>query len=208
MRCLFFLFAYVSLHSYSIVFVHLGPNPPNYLSYSLPQARLFNPEADMYLIGDPRPLPDFLKQVLSENNIQYVPSDSLKQSKSHQVFLKDVQLYGEDGSKKCYWTWTTERVYYLAEFIRAHQLTDVFHLESDVMLYANLKQFLPVFHEHYPNMLGATMESLGRGVLSILYIANAAPIERFADFISYETKPGEPIWVLSAPLWRLIEGNL
>ncbi len=189
MKVLIFFLLQSILFAHSIVFVHLGPNLPSHLTYSLSQARLFNPDIPIYLIGDSEALYS-LEEVLRESQIEYIPTHSLPTRESHKVYLRQMRHYGQDGTNQKYWTWTTERLFYLAEFVRSRSLTDIFHIESDVMLYTDLATFLPVFHEHYRGMLGATFENPRRGVLGLLYIADAEPIERFVDYIAYETKSG------------------
>ncbi|MHA4899833.1 hypothetical protein, partial [Enterococcus faecium] len=55
------------------------------------------------------------------------------------------------------WLYATERFFLLLDFMRAKGLSNVFHLENDSMLYANLGELLPLFES---SQLAAPFQSL------------------------------------------------
>ncbi|HSX26206.1 MAG TPA: hypothetical protein VLE89_04275 [Chlamydiales bacterium] len=185
MKTLFLLLS-LSLHAFSIVFIHVGPSPlPEHLSYSVAQARLFNPHCPIYLIAHEAALQS---NPFASLNIIHVPCESLPLSPAHQEFQNCANhLQGGAG----FWIWTSERFFYLDSLIRAHQLTDIFHLENDVMLYADLEAMLPTFQTHYPNMIAATFEKDDRCVPGFLYIANSQPMELLANFFPRRIEEGQ-----------------
>ena len=171
----------------SIVFVHIGPQLPSYLPIALKQARLFNPHSDLYLIANERALANLSKEI-KESRPLCISCESLPKGPFHKKFAKKSKL--DKTFRKGFWTFTTERFFYLAELIEKRKLTDVFHLENDVMLYADLEELLPIFKEHYSNKIGATFDNDERCIPGFLYISNYAPIERLIDFIAQKAQSG------------------
>ena len=179
----------------SIVFVHLGPELPSYLSSALSQARLFNPDMAIYLLANEEALKNLSQEVRS-SNVQCISCESVPLSKAHKQFKARSKL--DKKFRKGFWIFTTERFFYLSAFIRQYGLSDVFHLENDVMLYRNLKEVLPIFKEHYSNMIGATFDNDQRCIPGFLYIANAVPLEQFTQFVAKkEDKSGNDMKFLS-----------
>ncbi len=76
-----------------------------------------------------------------------------------------------------FWVYTSERFFYLEEFVSQYQLQDVFHLENDIMLYEELEKLVPVFQSHYPAQIAATFEADDRCVPGFMYIPNATPLK-------------------------------
>lgn len=165
----------------SIVFIHLGPEIPSYLPTAIDQARLFNPDIPIYLLANKTALKE-LPQGLKKSGAKCISCESLPQSKAHKRFKAQSKL--DKKFRHGFWTFTTERFFYLTAFLKHHQLSNVFHLENDVMLYANLNELLPTFKRYYPNMIGALFDNDERCIPSLLYIANTKPMEYFTRFIS------------------------
>ncbi len=178
---IYLLFSF-SLYAHSIIFIHLGDTLPNHLPAAIAQARLFNKECPIYLIANGSALRKG-SSPLQPYNVTFISSESLPRSPAHNRFLRSSKL--DKRSANGYWLYTTERFFYLDECITAKQLSDVIHLENDIMVYANFDQFLPIFKKDYSGMIGATFENDGRCCAGLLYIANYEPmnrlIEHFAD---------------------------
>ena len=172
---LFFIASLVStclLNAYSIVYVHIGPTIPDYLAITMAQARLFNEQCPIYLIANKEAIKKISSE-FSKSNIIYIACEALKISKKHKKFHKNKN---HDWSLNGFWVYTSERFFYLEEFVSQYKLNDVFHFENDIMLYADLNSLLPIFHKHYKGMIGATFENDDRCVPSIMYIPNSAPL--------------------------------
>jgi len=186
-RFLFLLFLAVECSALSIVFVHIGPTLPSYLPIALKQARLFNPDAALYLIANEEALAN-PSQELKEALPFYVSCESLSKSKYHRQFIKKSKL--AKHPQKGFWRITTERFFYLAELMKEHNLTEVFHLENDVMLYTELEELLPIFKTHYSNRIGATFDSDERCIPGFLYLSTYAPIKQLVHFVAQQADKG------------------
>jgi hypothetical protein len=164
---------------YAIVFVHLGSHLPHYQHESLSQARLFNPKSDIYLLANESAL-----QELQNDSIIPIPCESLTKSEAHQKYLKETQTTG-------FWRVVVERFFYLEEFLRQYQLSSVFHLENDVMLYRDLSSLVPPFQKHYPNQIGATFDNDQRCIPGFMYIDTVEPLTRYVEFVASRAAYGE-----------------
>lgn len=185
---LFLVFLTSFLHGqYSIVFVHLGQRLPVYLRDALHQARLFNPEAHMYLVANNGVvLENDDKEVVGKDGIEVVYCEHLGQSKAHKIFLRQSTLDGR--SKDGFWRKASERFFVLEELIVDYKLEHVFHLESDNMLYVNLKELLPIF-KTYPS-IAAVFDNDDRCIPSFVYVANPRSMEGLSNFFASQAQRG------------------
>lgn len=176
MRFLWMLFVWGSLgaDSYSIVFVHIGSQLPSYLPVAISQARLFNPNCPIYVLGNQKALHIFSPPV---PNVHLVALESLKKSSEHKTFLKRVK------TAPGLFRFAMERFFFLDSFVRANHLKHVFHLENDVMIYADLEKKLPVFEQQYQGMLATVFATDRRCVPGFIYIFDEAPLHELVQFM-------------------------
>lgn len=183
-----FLFIVMSLNmfsnNYSIVFVHIGKNIPSYLKTSIDQAVLFNPEASVYVIANKVPLEEFSKN-FENKNIHFEACEDLLISLDHKKFLRLTKLDTTflDG----FWLYTTERFFYIDELMSKYKLNDVFHLESDNMLYVNLTELLNQFRSNYQG-IAATFDNEERAIAGFIYFSSTRAIRDFVQFVSLNVK--------------------
>lgn len=166
------------LEAHSIVFVHIGSKLPDYIATSIAQARLFNEKCSIFLIANQEAIKN-ADSSLHENEVTFISCESLKLSQSHKRFRSNLN---QDRSCNGLWVYSSERFFYLEELIGQYNLCDVFHLESDVMLYADLEKFLPILRKRYKGMIGATFENDNRCVAGLLYISGVDPISELIKF--------------------------
>jgi hypothetical protein len=165
----------------SLVFVHLGSSEiPSYAVTAVEQARLFNPNCPFYFIvqqAQVKPLSTRLKHY----HVTCVAAESLRKTPHHIRFLQTSTLdpHWHNG----FWKHTTERFFYLEEFIKDNNLTAVFHIENDIMLYANLQSLLPVFQKHYKG-IGVTFPSDHQCVPGFVYIPSAENLQPINQFLA------------------------
>lgn len=179
MKSLFItLFCYFStvFSDYSIVFIHIGDKAPSYAATAIVQARLFNPNANIFFVSSEKALKE-LVFLQDEHNIQLNSYENIKKS--------DLHL---DYDKRCtqespFWRYTSERFLYLWDFMEAYSLENVFHLENDNMLYANLELFLSQFQRYYPN-IAATFDNEDRCIPGFVWIANCPSMESLARYFT------------------------
>ena len=165
------------LNAHSIVFIHIGTSFPEHVTHSISQARLFNKECPIYLIAYGSTLAkEFSK--FAEFSVTPVPCESLQLSEHH---LKFRNCKSHNFTANGFWVYTSERFFYLDDFVRQYNLSDVFHLENDVMLYTDLSDHLSSFQKYYKGMIGATFENDTRCVPGFVYISNSKPLGHLVD---------------------------
>lgn len=161
----------------SIVFVHLGPSLPQWLPDAVNQARRFN-SGRIFVIADAAAFKD--TSGLSAAGIERVALQELPISPVHKAF-RDISPF-DKGFREGFWNFTTERFFCLEAAMRQLALTDVIHLENDVMLYRDLETLAPKLAALYPG-LAATFDNDQRCVPGILYVPRADAIGKLNEFI-------------------------
>ncbi len=174
------------LSGYSIVFVHLGKKIPDYLFDAVGQARLFNGHADIIVIAEQKAIDQVSEIKCKEHNLMFVPCESLMLSDVHNKFRRETAL--SKTSREGFWCKATERFFYLDALMRQYELSDLFHLEYDIMLYVDLEDLLPIFKK-YPG-IAATFDADQRCIPGFMYIAQADAIKKLVDFIAKKASKG------------------
>jgi hypothetical protein len=179
-QCFFILFLFLTsqLSAHSIVFVHIGPSLPGYLSTTISQARLFNKECPIYLISSQVAI-EAASSGFLESQVTFIPCESLISSQTHEKFRNSPS---HNWSGNGFWVYTSERFFYLEEFVRQYQLSNVIHLENDIMLYVDLHQILPTLKNRYKGMIAATFENDHRCVPGFFYISHSEPLTALIEF--------------------------
>lgn len=163
-------------HNYSIVFVHIGKTLPRYLEIAIDQARLFNKDADVYLIANKCALKEFNKE-----NIHVVFCSSLKKTLSHKKF---EQTSSHNTSfREGFWRYATERFFYIDELMQKYNLSDIVYIESDNMVYVDFSTLIPIFQKHYPG-IAAVFANNYRCIPSVVYFSSIKAIRGLTKFLS------------------------
>lgn len=187
---LFFLFFFIIFNTIftadiNVAFVHLGSSFPSYLKDALKQARLFNEGADIYLVCDePGYRNSSDKEILQQNRIIVVYSHTLKPTNRH---CKIKKIYNPHPNfREGYWGKTVERFYYLEELMEEYQLPDLFHFESDVLIYYDLSEHIKIFRKHYKGW-AAPLRSHDHCSPCFVYIHDVKKLAHYLDFLLQES---------------------
>src|SRR5438477_595918 len=139
--------------THSLVFVHLGGAVPAYALDALQQARLFN-ACPAYLIAQESALADF--KLDAGLRVEPVACESLPLSDKQRHFRAAWKAGYADRHQ--FWMFAIERFFYLEQFMIQRQTQNVFHLENDVILYADLEALAPIFQSSFPG-LASTLDN-------------------------------------------------
>lgn len=180
---LFFCFLAVSLfgkesQDCTIVFVHIGPSLPQYLEIALKQARLFN-DSEIILIANQAPMQEW-ESKLQNLQITGISCESLVQSDRHITFSRSSKLNRE--FRGGFWFLATERFFYLDDLMQQYNLSNIVHLESDVMLYASLEEISPILLKNY-NGLGLTFDIDNRCIPGFVFIRNGKIMASLTEYM-------------------------
>jgi hypothetical protein len=107
----------------------------------------------------------------------------------HQDFIDRCVL--DRSSIGGLWFYSSERFFYIDELIKERNLSDVFHLENDVLLYEDLSILLPRFQKNFSDKIAATFETDLRCVPGFLYIPNQTLSEKLVNFIAAQSTSGK-----------------
>jgi hypothetical protein len=106
-----------------IIFFHRGKS--DYLKYSLNQARFYNPDSDIYLLGDQ-----------ANNKYPFIKhhliSDYDAEAKQFEKIYKHFSTNSYQIELFCFQRW-----FVIREFIRTKHLEKFLYLDSDILLYCN-----------------------------------------------------------------------
>lgn len=183
MRYLYLLIVFLTglstvFAEYSIVYVHIGHEVPAYADVAITQARLFNSQARIILLSSTEGLQRF-QHLKEQINLELCSYDNLPKTLLHQQYQNCCV------EKSPFWRYTSERFLYLLDLMEAYSLENVFHLENDVMLYADLEPLLPHFQHYYPG-IGATFDNDARCIPGFVWIANCHAMQPLAKyFVKY-----------------------
>lgn len=177
--------------NYSLVFVYLGDKLPDYLQYSIGQARVFNKNCPIFLIAHTLAIEQHtnLVHLIRQHGVTVVAAESLPRSKVHADFDAIYDQNKDDFGihQNPYWKYTTERFFYIHELMQTYQLKDVFQVECDVMLYVNLHDYLPLLHKHYKSIACPFHNDYVASV-SFVYFSEVGAIKKFVEFIPYQLR--------------------
>lgn len=181
----------------SLVFLHVGNTIPTHFLHILYQSLLVHQSCfiHFYILVNKINIP-ILKKHISNFElydkeifrvIHFIPLENLKQN--YDVYEKYNQLM-ENYQKKNpdlfqfrnqFWKVSTERFYYLYSFMIKYNLSNVFHLETDVMLYTPI----PSIFEHVCSSLDrlwVVQDSKHRAIGSIVFIPTSQLLYQFLQF--------------------------
>jgi hypothetical protein len=162
----FFAFSHV------LIFVHLGKEVPSYLGITIEQARMFNPGADIYLLTD---------QTCLLEGVRVVSIDSIPVTEEHKAFCRMNKI--DPSISDGFWFYATERFFVLYDFLKSRGLEEVVHLENDTMLYIDLDELKPFFHDVG---IAAPFQSLVGCIPCFIYIKDSQHLSFLIEHILNE----------------------
>lgn len=177
---------HASIFCTNIVFVHLGSCVPEYVYVALEQARLFNPDTDIYLIANKEAINNSSYD-FSQNAYKVVLCEDLACSKYHQVFNQITPL--DPLYREGFWRKATERFFYIHELVASLKLRHVVHIESDNMLYVDITTIRDAL-SHYKG-IGAVFDCDDRCIPSFVYMADQDALEHLVEFIAAHAAKGQ-----------------
>jgi hypothetical protein len=161
----------------SIVFIHLGPVIPAYTARAISQAARFS-TGPLYLVAEQEALAAFTLPEMSR--IMVVACEDLSISALHQAF-RDINPMN-NTFRGGFWTYTTERFFFLATLVERLGLENVIHVENDVMLYADFDLLVPKLAGLYSG-LAAPFDNDDRCIPSVLFARRPQALGAICQFI-------------------------
>ncbi|MGF7082438.1 hypothetical protein [Mucilaginibacter sp. UYCu711] len=150
--------------SLPIIFFHTGN--PRYLKYSLKQAKHFNPDSEIYLIGD------------GKNNkypfVSHVLASKFKhEAEAFTALYKHRSSNDYQYELNCYLRW-----FYVGAFCRENKIESFIYLDSDVLLYHDFSELVPLLQGCE---IANTCDEMG--VPAVTYFRDYKAINHFCDYL-------------------------
>jgi hypothetical protein len=182
--------------SFPLIFVHLGlPEKssliPEYLFDSVYQAMLLN--ENIHILAHPDAF-DGLQKTISKFNIHMFSKlkhnislvditalDQLIESK-YNAFINKIKSANNIDFRDGFWMFTIKRFLYINTYISKHNLSNVFHIENDVMLYNSVKNIYEnIIHKENIYLV---KDSPNRVIPSIVFLPNPTAVQHMISFIT------------------------
>ena len=144
----------------NFILIALG-NIPDYLNDCIQQIKKTQKKSKIYLLVNKT-------SEFKNKNCKIVNVESLKKSKEHILFIKKSKL-AQDSFRNFFWKHSIERFYYLNDFLNKSNLTNVFHIENDVLLFQDLEKILKEIKFYN---FACIRDSINRVIGSLIFIKN------------------------------------
>jgi hypothetical protein len=161
----------------TLIFIHLGPEPPPWLPDALAQAHIFN-RCRIVVAAQAAALAQLAAP--ASPAIEPVALEDLAVSDQHRTF-HDISPFDRDF-RGGFWTHTTERFFVLEAVMTHLALPSAVHIENDVMLYCDLAALVPKLAARYAG-LAVTFDNDQRCVPGFIYVPRVAAIAALNEFI-------------------------
>lgn len=147
-----------------IIFFHYGN--PDYLKYSLKQAKHFNPDSTIYLLGD------------SSNNC-YPFVEHIMTAKYEKDAAAFTKVYQHRSSNQVHYElYCFLRWFYIEAFCRENHIGPFIYLDSDVLLFKNVTAMDPFFQDCKIANTGIEI-----GVPAFTYFSGYEAIKDFCNYM-------------------------
>lgn len=198
------------LPSTNLVYIHIGPELPDYIYDSLYQTFLINEyKTKIYVILDDNLVDKFNNRISNFNNDIYSKGDAyysnvlqvipislldsrMDSSANFNNYKQMISNRFENLSefRGGFWVSTTARFYYISALMEMFSLKDVFHIENDIMLYETTQDLYKYICEYFSigsiHKICMVQDSEKRVVPSLLFFPTFASIDNLTQYITNE----------------------
>jgi hypothetical protein len=196
----------ISPTSVSVVFIHIGKQLPDYIYDSIYQSLLINGNTcKHYVILDDTLVSEFMAKcklfnlnVVLKSHInpsaiiQTIPisilQNHLEKQQNFVTFVKQLEKHDVASFRNGFWISTTSRFFYIQALMELFQISDLFHIENDIMMY---EKFAVIFNSikecnsNFDSAIWMVQDSHDRVVPSILFFPNTPLIQNLTNFITH-----------------------
>lgn len=163
--------------SSTVVFVHVGPHIPSHTADAIRQVARFS-LGKIYLVGEERAIKEF--DISTDPRLTTVNCEDIGISEMHQEFRRICPF--EKKFREGFNTYTTERFFYLSTLVEKLSLNNIFHVENDVMVYADLDDLASRLSKLYHG-LALPFDRDDHAVASFVYARNSTAWVRACEFM-------------------------
>lgn len=197
----------------NLVLIHVGKSLPEYIYDCIYQCLLINHyTSKIYIILDDDLINDFNKK-LSEfdlnlyikdnfyynNIIQIIPLSILEKEKDQNFEdyknVINTKYQNLSQFRDGFWISTTSRFYYISQLMKLFQLSNVFHIENDIMMYESFNNLYKYMQQEFNltdiDKICMVKDSPNRVIPSLLFFPNIYSISQLTYFMTNTFKNSE-----------------
>ena len=127
----------------------------------------------------------FFKNIDENLNIQLIDVNELN-SEYLEQFQNNLQL--DRSYRNGFWHHCSMRFVYIYEYMKKNNITDVIHIENDIMIYENLDNIKDIFDK---DKIYLSFDNIDRVIPSIMYINNYSNLKIILD--NYDIKSNDMV---------------
>ncbi|EKE02038.1 MAG: hypothetical protein ACD_20C00434G0011 [uncultured bacterium] len=169
-----------------IIFIHKGDC--DYLAYSLTQAKHFNPDSKIFLIGDKE---NSHYKFVNHINI----SDYFTNGKEFEKIYKHLSTLSRKFELFCIQRW-----FILKDFMSANNINKCVYIDSDVLLYSNITEEQKKFEQFDFALSGISGHTC--------FINNIEGLTKFCDFVTCIYNDASQLEYLEKFVLHLVKNEL
>lgn len=194
----------------NVVFIHIGLELPDYLFSSLYQTLLLNEyKSKIYVIIDDTTIDTFNSKISEfsfnyytkshfnhHNIINVIPLSMLDMELSNNItYSKYVQTITDrfqniSQFRDGFWVSTTSRFFYICALMKMLNITNVFHIENDIMMYENFESLYNTMCNYFKkdviDKICMIEDSPKRVIPSLLFFPNYGLLNILTQYITNE----------------------
>jgi hypothetical protein len=154
-----------------LILVHIGKTFPEYINTCISQIRAVSNIEIHILISN-----EHNNKIIVKDNVNIIELESIPKSDKHIIFSKISRL--DTSFRSGFWKYATMRFIYIYDYMFANNLTDVFHIEYDNLIYLDFTKQIDVFRT-LP--FWCVMDAPTRCIPSFIYMRDISICERLID---------------------------
>lgn len=191
-----------------LVYVHIGNNLPDYIYDTIYQTLLINNNSSkIYLLLEDTLIENVKKNISKfnlnnytnkhfyfENLIEFIPlsvlNDELfcdEQFKKYKELLT-TKFNNMSEFRDGFWVSTTARFFYIYTFMKIFNISNVFHIENDVMIYKKLEFLYDYisknFKDNYINKICMIQDAPNRVIPSLMFFPDTDSLYKLTTHIT------------------------
>lgn len=169
-----------------LVLVHLGgPVPPHLISNLKHLRRLW----ETYKIGNRVAITLISDSVISDSDptagvAEHVTPESLALEASEELTFKMSAYHRATAKVEPFWRQTTERFFWIEQWMSTRGVQNVVHIENDVLLFANPAKLADKFQSLFRNRMALVFDNDQRCVASLAWFPSVPVLAMLTSFVN------------------------
>lgn len=182
-----------------LILTHLNSRLPAYVWHNFINLRIWNPDVVIKMICHEQHQTDDDKLFLQHYNIELVPCESIMDDLWKEFLsVSWYHVWGTPNTKypspPNFVQGTSERLYALNAYCASRGLSDIVHIENDVMVYESLDVLLPIMQACYKQLALTPMADKDH-TFAFVYIPTHDKLTEFCLFNTEQLKLGNDFLV-------------